>query len=196
MAIIGAVNLLLKERKSKIYDNQVISGMDKKAYWGANLCFDVLKLYIIFLMIYLINLWISFPVPYLPLFMAIGPLPIVAYFYVVSLLFRRKTTLNSIVMIFNFLVFGIGPFISLNPSSDEDFVNLGYIIVWILRFLPPYCFIEGIINIVLIEYIAYFDNLDYLPHPLSFTVSGVNLLILCLHAVVWPMVLGYFQVKS
>ncbi|CAI2385410.1 unnamed protein product [Moneuplotes crassus] len=194
--IINTLNFLLKEKTERIFHYQRLNGMNKDTYWVSNFIFDTAKIYTAFALIYTLFKAFSLQIDYIGVLLFLSPVPIVAYSYVVTLAFKNQVTANNFIFIFNFVVCGVCPFIANNYSIQEEDWVYRIAMTWTLRIFPSYCLIDGVDNLLLKEYIGYYNNLDKSPSAFSARVAGPDLLFLLFHFFFWIILLYMIQRKS
>ncbi|CAI2383085.1 unnamed protein product [Moneuplotes crassus] len=195
MMMVSTIALLLNERAQKLFHFQWLNGVGKGTYWASNLIYDVIKVYIVFAMIYVLLKITSVPVPYVGLLLAISPIPIVSHTYFVTLLFKNPITAANVSFLLNFLICGVGPFMVNNLLIVRDFRVLSISLMWVLRISPLYCLIGGISNILVKDYVGVLYGIYEPLAPFSVRVAGGDLIFLCVHFFLWPGVLYVLESK-
>jgi ATP-binding cassette subfamily A (ABC1) protein 3 len=138
VSITSIVSYLVVERKSGLKHLQLVSGLQKKAYWSANFLVDFIKLQITTgitiacFFVYGMNIKTAYII-YL-----VFPFGILPFTYVTSFMFSEDSAAQSFTMFFHFLTVGILSSIvitlRLNPSQEL----LGDVLNFLLKLIPSY----------------------------------------------------------
>ena len=167
---------------------QLISGMSLTAYWISNLIFDIVKgiipSAIVIGLIYAFGLeydhaWAMF---------LLYPVGVIPFTYVFSFLFTSENVAQTITIFMHFVFGGIGSIVVLILRFIESTRDVGDILSWVFKIIPSYCLTEAIA----------FDSAStrlFLLRPelkkdsnWDVTLMGGNILVLCLHFIVWGLV--------
>ena len=141
------VGFLLTERTDQTLHQQIISGMNKISYWVSNYAFDVSKILltslftIAFLYIYQLNVKWDW------LFLLLLPFAMVPYTYCTSFLFDDEGGAMNFTIYHNFVIGGLFPTVVTVLRIIDSTRKIGDILIWIPRFHPLFCAINGFVNI-------------------------------------------------
>jgi ATP-binding cassette, subfamily A (ABC1), member 3 len=165
--------------------------MSLTAYWISNLIFDLFKALIpsaiVIGLIYAYSLdwantWLLF---------ILYPVGVIPFTYVSSFLFSSETVAQTVTIFLHFVFGGIGAtlVIVLRLLHTESTWAAGDALQWIFKIVPSFCLTDSIL----------FDSSKaryYLMRPdlqrdsdWDISLLGGNVLALCLHCVVWLLVL-------
>jgi len=170
--------------------------MSLTAYWVSNLIFDLFKgmipSAIVIGLIYAYNLewentWLMF---------ILYPIGVIPFTYVSSFLFSSENVAQTITIFLHFVFGGIGAIIVFVLSLIESTWEVGDILQWVFKIVPSFCLTNTIM----------FDSSKarvFLVRPdlkkdsdWDVTLLGGNVLILCLHFVVWLIVLFFIELGA
>jgi ATP-binding cassette subfamily A (ABC1) protein 3 len=170
--------------------------MSLTAYWISNLIFDLFKgmipSAIVIGLIYAYNLewdntWLLF---------ILYPIGVIPFTYVSSFLFSSENVAQTITIFLHFVFGGIGAIIVFVLRLIESTWEAGDILQWVLRIIPSFCLTDTIM----------FDSSKartFLLRPelkkdsdWDITLLGGNVLILCLHFIVWLFVLFLIELGA
>lgn len=183
------ITFIMGERERNLKHMQLISGMSLSAYWISNIIFDVIKSLIpcmsvlgfmkLFGLLYP-NIWLSF---------LLYPLAITPFSYATSFLFQKETLAQTSTIFLHFVFGGIGPIITVLLRMIDSTQVLGDKLNWILKIIPSFC---------LTDTVAFQSSRDEIfrlrpdlkqPSDYDITLTGGNVVLLCVHAVFWCVVL-------
>ena len=187
------IGFILNERSEALAHQQVISGMNKVAYWASNFVFDVAKtiipvlVAIAFMYIYDLN------IEYAWLLLLLFPIAIVPYTYATSFLFSNEATAQNLTIIHHFLIGGMMPIIVFALRLIKKTRDIGDILMWIPRIVPTYNAIGGLMTITLRDTVANTRRED-VPHALSFKAAGGDVMFLVLHFFLWNFLLFLIEI--
>jgi ATP-binding cassette, subfamily A (ABC1), member 3 len=190
------ISFILNEREKNLKHQQVISGMSLTAYWISNLIFDLFKgmipSAIVIGLIYAYNLewdntWLLF---------ILYPVGVIPFTYVSSFFFSSENVAQTITIFLHFVFGGIGAIIVFVLRLIESTWAAGDILQWVFKLVPSFCLTDTIM----------FDSSKartFLLRPelkkdsdWDITLLGGNVLVLCLHFIVWLFVLFLIELGA
>lgn len=171
-------SFVVHERESKAKHLQTVAGVKPGAYWLSTFLWDSLN--------YQFPCWITIALMYafditvlttsnrnansgvIVLLLLYGPAA-ASFSYCVSFMFTSPALCSLFVIVVGFLVAMGGPLTIFileilareDPNDPQDnLLNAAEALTWILRFLPPFCLGQGLLNVINIEVFDFLEGVE------------------------------------
>jgi len=190
------VGFLLNENLTQTLHQQIISGMNKLSYWISNYCFDVVKMVLTVVFAIIFFYIFSLEVAYGWLFLLLLPFAMIPYTYCTSFLFNDEGGAMNFTIYHNFFLAALFPTAFTVLRIINSTRSIGNFLVWLLRWHPLYCCINGIVVISTKDAIATVRDVDP-PNALAIDYgAGADLIFLILQIFFWTILLVLIEVGA
>ncbi|CAI2381272.1 unnamed protein product [Moneuplotes crassus] len=181
----GIAASIVHEREINVKHQQMISGASSVPYWLSNYIIDftrsLIPLTFAISMIFIFDVTLPFIWIHILLFgLALPP-----FTYALTFLFKKESAAQLMTILINIFLGGFIPIVIILLQSMSNTREIGKSLRWLPRIFPPFAVIDGIVQISIMNTIAFALGEDPKDNPLSIDVAGGDAVFLAISIFFW-----------
>ncbi|CAG9334828.1 unnamed protein product [Blepharisma stoltei] len=196
----GIVALIVRERETNVKHQHMISGVSRFSYWCANFTWDSLKHFIpaiicsLLVQLFQVKIYTSPSNNYgaIWILMIFYGIAIAPFTYFTSFFFKSYPTAQIMTILFNVVAGGIFPAVVMVLYIFDSTRGLGNFLRWLFRFIPSFCFGNGLMDIGSSSLYASLDGKSSKYDAFDINSAGGDILMYFLMIPIY-MLLVYLQ---